>query len=923
MSTSNVNEKMPEKNSHAENKTNTKQVWSESESKKSEMNDTNNEKIVMNSDSNSTVIHEKESVSCVESPVGDRGHLNTFDRLVNISLRRSTRKRKSIQAPAVQKTPEKKELKSPSTSRKRKAKASEIESNKVSKSFSSRNQGTPKKRGDKAVGKKVRSNASESVKLPAKENKEENKPKNVKARSKQSQKTESMKVSKKSKDVETSSLSQTSEKINTLNEKEMQEAPQTSETMEAKKKENEEDPQTSTNESRRTKVQGGKSQKRARKDKSYLPFPKLASGQRFVTKFGVVQVIQDKLTPVESDRTRVLPLTKSELHVLSRKRDKRNSAFRRAYVVNADKLLISRRKMRKICGTLYDSKVEKETDMELSRTLYLDNKIDFFRTVPMDTNGKFAKRGSKNVTRESTNVILTKNSPISQKLEDPLAPADSLPDRIVECFLIPDKRNRIIFYPEGFGDAIETYKCPTMKLYLKRRLLNELYQPDSEIYQCATCGKILTTKSGARAHMRKQPCLHRVLPLPLWLPNIRKRTYKSRDKEVERIRNKKKRERLAAVREEKYLALGVDTYVDKSSREYRSKVNFKNDNNAHVSEPTEEVMYLEVWKALGFLDKKKRRKSPWIHFDNDLTSIYPSVYRSLNFRSNPIRKNVPRSNEADPQTNSNKKKRRTSAQVKFDKEQHRLQKERERKEKAKQIVVDIMVLVEEIDTGRYPSIKRYTGKHQDDCVICKNRHGILYCCEFCKNVCHLECLRERVTIRNPEPDDDFMCHSCILKIIARRSRAEKRRRMKRDSAFGKAGRNPAISAAPNLSALSIASTTNSSSLKSEEQSYGAIPLPKLNDSEVQSFRSDLGVEPCPIGGPGGLTCCEICSKSYSQVLADVSNEMEIQIVSMMGREVSEMIELLKDAQLRAQQAVDLSHENEARRMLLDEEEDSD
>ena len=48
-------------------------------------------------------------------------------------------------------------------------------------------------------------------------------------------------------------------------------------------------------------------------------------------------------------------------------------------------------------------------------------------------------------------------------------------------------------------------------------------------------------------------------------------------------------------------------------------------------------------------------------------------------------------------------------------------------------------------------------------------------CDFCKNVNHLQCIRTRFIIKDPEPHDDFMCNKCIQYILTQRRRAEKRR----------------------------------------------------------------------------------------------------------------------------------------------------
>ena len=98
-------------------------------------------------------------------------------------------------------------------------------------------------------------------------------------------------------------------------------------------------------------------------------------------------------------------------------------------------------------------------------------------------------------------------------------------------------------------------------------------------------------------------------------------------------------------------------------------------------------------------------------------------------------------------------------------------------------IIDVSVLASEVDSGRYPSIKRnvFTESepekdfHEDNCYICKDHRGFLYKCDFCHYVNHLECIRTRFIVKDPEPHDDFLCAKCIQGILTKRRRAEKRR----------------------------------------------------------------------------------------------------------------------------------------------------
>lgn len=207
------------------------------------------------------------------------------------------------------------------------------------------------------------------------------------------------------------------------------------------------------------------------------------------------------------------------------------------------------------------------------------------------------------------------------------------------------------------------------------------------------------------------------------------------------------------------------------------------------------------------------------------------------------------------------------------------------------LVIDIRPLMEEVRAGRYPSMKAYTGEHLDICFICKTEDKEVYHCEFCCNSEHLVCIQSKLTIHNLEPDDEFMCHRCIQTCMSRRNRAERRRQEKLNKA--------------------------SSSTAANSEPKPQIVWNQTND-EIDAYISTYSK--CPNGGSGGLTCCKHCSNAYSRLLAETSKEMEVQTVSSLGREVSELIELLNDAQARLKQVVDVTNLNDVRRSLLNKSE---
>lgn len=214
------------------------------------------------------------------------------------------------------------------------------------------------------------------------------------------------------------------------------------------------------------------------------------------------------------------------------------------------------------------------------------------------------------------------------------------------------------------------------------------------------------------------------------------------------------------------------------------------------------------------------------------------------------------------------------------------------------VIVDIRPLVEEVRAGRYPSMKVYNGEHINICFHCKNEGDDVFGCEFCANSEHLECVKSKVAIRDLEPDDEFMCHRCIQTVLARRARAERRR-------LGKLNEAMKANTASTSTGISLEQAKNAAALKRE-----VIWSQSEFDQHVSTYSK------CPAGGPGGLICCGACTASYSRFLSETAKEMEVQTLSGVGREVSELLELLHDAQFRLKQALDVRTGNDVKRSML-------
>ena len=260
------------------------------------------------------------------------------------------------------------------------------------------------------------------------------------------------------------------------------------------------------------------------------------------------------------------------------------------------------------------------------------------------------------------------------------------------------------------------------------------------------------------------------------------------------------------------------------------------------------------------------------------------------------------------------------------------------------LLIDVSVIAEEIDSGRYPSMKRYDSDHLDVCEVCfmDNQDDIepLYYCAFCSNSEHLSCLKTKFNILDWTENEDFVCHACILRVTQRRSRAEKRRLKKAGNELAKNGHiRDAVMNMPPLQAPALSPTSTMpaavpgcgelndvaihgfarATISQEAQSIGGADLVSANSGGIgaASVTTGSGRAPCPSGGPGGLICCQLCSAEYSRLLSRTSREIDVQVVAQAGREVGELMELLRDAQLRLRLATDISKEGDERRKTVE------
>ena len=484
---------------------------------------------------------------------------------------------------------------------------------------------------------------------------------------------------------------------------------------------------------------------------------------------------------------------------------------------------------------------------------------------------------------------LASSAPKRKELEDPSAPASSFPDRIVECKLLPDQRPRLVGYcdkddPAAFHnllllDGLAKSYTNSNRIFIQRRLLTTSYSLDGERYYCPVCYQCFTSKPGYKYHVDMESC-------------VKKAQIKSKAEQQQRDIIESRALQLV----DQYRIVDIKSEVDVAMRpDVRGQQSQNlNDNhgihNAQLNENTDQTaddanvihpdavlaqLESELYRALG----------------QSIGPIYPDTWRALGYRKAPksAMKQITRNEiiTGVSTTNKNTGSRIGESTV------------NDASVSAKSAlgavsglastpkpiipsptIIDIRPLAQEIDAGRYPSMKRFVNEDPDgrdtECAICKQvdppsfgkskgHHGDIdekvLPCDFCRQVEHYTCAITKFTIKYPEPCDDFMCHNCIGVVSTRRTRAERRR----------------------LEKL-ISTNADSATLESF-----VLQQPGVNQEK---------------------------QKEIVSLTNGIVRDREFECVAAQGRRLDELNILLRDAQARLSLAIDVEDINEHRLSLL-------
>jgi hypothetical protein len=527
------------------------------------------------------------------------------------------------------------------------------------------------------------------------------------------------------------------------------------------------------------------------------PNPVLKPGQRFATKFGVVQVLNDsraKPTAVYSDNFQ------TESKNYARVKGVYDVRQKNLQKVNTIKHYAKRSRL----STLFEAGKITQQSVFLT-SLGVEDPLQL---------------SLKEQSHSAPSSILRPN---------PSEPEDSYPSRIVECIVIADKRQRFL------GDtsepsSVKPHGFVSCKMFLQRRLLTQPYYEHLELYCCQHCGQEFTSRLGVKHHLQTQGCLMKKQKLRnasekfletlirgqefpsdehnmeeesseidkalnsnglLKTPVIKKRVYK---------RKKEKSVANVSVYPQVILALGFKLLPRSIMPTKTGAISAFTDPlppvDEHSESDTEAATKRPRIDPPQRKDVKMKTKQPDVidprNVLADLTTalnieqakflgpVYSFVFDSLGFEK-PGKKSSKEKKKPKQKAKTKTKPRPTKKAVTSKVKPVRAKRPPSRVQPAPHnhrfLHIDMRVLVDEALTGRYPSVKRNGPDtvHEQACYICNGDAPALLECQFCNKSIHFKCMLTRYIVKEPDIEDDFMCSNCINYLHHRRKRAEKRR----------------------------------------------------------------------------------------------------------------------------------------------------
>lgn len=377
--------------------------------------------------------------------------------------------------------------------------------------------------------------------------------------------------------------------------------------------------------------------------------------------------------------------------------------------------------------------------------------------------------------------------PLQRAVEEKELPLEACPFRQVECLLISDLRH-VVDEERNVVESIPLMEEAGLdaKLFLCRHELETSYKGSDSRLKCTDCGKHFTVRPSYTYHTQQQACVKKQAKKA----KVRNQTIKSaetaaeRELKLKKSHKKKKKSRKAAPTVEKEVNENKAVSGDEPAVVRNPKKSIKErvlENAEHPDDLLRRLnleyrkeqskllgpMYTDVFKKLRYkihVEKKPKRKraekektkeehkvpplprqAPQPNMSTIMFPPAAALYSAMHASWIPQPENP--CEEVDVPSVSDVP------------------------------IVDSSVLIAEIESGRYPSMKRDPKRsNSKQCNVCKkkNTDGLISC-DFCARSVHYKCMRTRYLTKFPEGDDDFLCNMCIQYMGHRRNRAERRR----------------------------------------------------------------------------------------------------------------------------------------------------
>lgn len=353
-------------------------------------------------------------------------------------------------------------------------------------------------------------------------------------------------------------------------------------------------------------------------NKANKKFGKLKPGTKFITNYGIVEVIADNRVPSNYNNKSTID------EVASRNFHKRKQRYNDRYQLMTDNIAVGQRYRREELKKIYLSSKDGGTN---NNNVQQQQKQVWELYCKSFTPTQILKEGlsARKLNVKGSNEIESVKESFDNV--DPRYPKDRYPDRIVECKLVEDTREVIIgsvssSESSGGGDAVPEYhvkeekvkskerKVVPMRLYIARKDLIKEFGSSDTNYVCNNCGKDYPFREGLKYHLTTRAC-----------GTVKKSAEK-----------KERDDRIVSIENKALSSSGGESNAAAAAAARDTLLT-----SLHGALKLQERVSLQKRPA-GFgnphkiKEFKKHKMPPWLVFNDDRSSMYPEIYVTLGFK---------------------------------------------------------------------------------------------------------------------------------------------------------------------------------------------------------------------------------------------------------------------------------------------------